>query len=129
MAANRTEVLANGVYSANGVTAAVKVSTATMLMVGIDLTAKSGTLVLNVILQGSDDGGTTWFDIPCDQALITGGTVVTNHRCANGSTALSSNAQQACGIYKHLPTDTVRVSYEISGTTPTATMSISVVTK
>lgn len=77
--------------------------------VTLNCTAASGTTpTLNVKIQASDDGGTTWFDVP------------------NGSfTQLTTTGSQAIQISNF--GDTIRAAWTISGTTPSFTFAVKTV--
>ena len=84
-------------------------------IVFLNCTAASGTApILNVKLQSSSDGGTTWFDLP--NAAFT-------QLTGTGSQAISIGAPTiAFG-------DTIRDVHTISGTTPSFTFSVTAVFK
>ncbi len=99
-----------------------------MATLSVDITAISGTATptMSVWLQGTDDDGTTWFDIPYDLQLVTTApatadvTAITNKRNAvNGATAVGKYV----AIYKHLSYAAVRLAGAITGTTPSFTFS------
>lgn len=135
-AATRTEMVASAAFTASGNSAAFSMSTATSIVVGIDVTAASGTTpVLDLWLQASDDGGTTWYDMPADWALKTATTAaagtLTPSSGAGVRDIVDGNATTGAflGVYKHLATDKIRLKWVISGTTPSFTFSASVVAK
>jgi len=118
MSAQRIELVASAQQTANGNSAAFAVNTATMAMVGLDITAYTGATGFTAWLQGSDDGGTTWYDLVADQVLDStaveiGGTVLTNERdiCDDVAAAGKHSA-----IYKHLAADQVRLAWDLDGT-------------
>ena len=113
------ELLARAAQTASANVAAIKVGTFTMGMATVNVTAKAGTSpTLKVWLQGSDDGGTTWYDLPYDFQMDTtaGGTdvdAVTGKRnIAESADALGLWA----AIFKHLPCGHVRAVWAIGGT-------------
>ena len=135
MAADRIEILESGEQNASGNSGAVNLKTATMAMLTVNVSSVSGTSPqLDVWLQGSDDGGTTWYDLVADQALQTksddaaGGTVRTNVRDVVDAKT-STDAERFMAIYKHLPTDKVRLRWKISGTSPAFTFGARLVVK
>jgi hypothetical protein len=92
-----------------------------MLFVGIDITAYAGGAGFTAWLQGSDDGGTTWYDLLADQVLPStgvevGGTPATNVRdiCDDAAAAGKFSA-----VYKHIPTDYIRLAWDLDGTSVT----------
>ena len=88
----------------------------------LDVTAVSGTATpqLSVFLQGSNDNGVSWFDMPSDLSLVDAGstqaqqTAVANKRNINGDTVVTA-ANKYSAIYKHLPHSTLRARWAISG--------------
>lgn len=134
-AATRTEIIASAAFTTSGNSAAISTATATQLMVGVDVTAQSGTTpVLDLWLQVSDDGGTTWYDMPADLTLKTANTAGTGTLSSSPGARdivdnLSAATGQFLGIYKHIATDRVRLKWIISGTTPSFTFSASMVAK
>ncbi|HET6373017.1 MAG TPA: hypothetical protein VFG76_06905 [Candidatus Polarisedimenticolia bacterium] len=98
-----------------------------MAVVSIDITAVSGTTpVFSPYLQGTNDDGTTWFDIPYDSQLTTVAPATADQTAAKDKRNIA-NAVTAVGkhiaIYKHLPYKKVRLAWAISGTTPSFTFS------
>jgi hypothetical protein len=133
MSATRQEIFASQAVTTSGNTTPVDAATLTMLMIGVDITAGSGTVVLDVFLEVSDDGGTTWYECPADQVLLSSGlagenTVVTDHRSIVDNKTTTAAAKYLA-VYKHLPGDVFRVRWILTGTTPSVTMSISFVGK
>ena len=131
-AAQRQEMIASAAFTASGTSAAFSVNSATQLFVGVDITVATGTTpAFSAWLQGSDDGGTTWYDLPADLVLVSttaaaGNSVTANQRnVANNQSA----SGQHTGIYKSLPADRIRLRWVISGTTPSFTFSASYVAK
>jgi hypothetical protein len=135
MSATRIEMLASATQSATGNSAAFSVPTLSMAMIGVDITAFSGTTpTFTAWLQASDDGGTTWYDVPNDLALISATTAATGTMSATArrniiDTLVISVAQKHYALYRQIPSDTVRLNWVISGTTPTITLSASLVAK
>ncbi len=82
------------------------------LLVTLNCTAASGTTpTLNVKLQTSDDGGTTWYDLP--SAAFT-------QLTAAGTGILQLNVPFG---------DTLKVVWTIGGTTPSFTFAVKAVAK
>ncbi len=105
------------------------IPTLTMAVVSVDITAGAGTgLAFSVWLQGSNDGGTTWFDIPYDQKANTPAagtadvTASTNKRNIVDAKSTTS-AEKFQAVYKHLAFQMVRLAWAITGTTPSFTFS------
>lgn len=133
MGATRTELQASAALIASGNTAKFALETASEIMVGVNVTAQSGTTpVLDMWLQVSDDGGTTWYDMPADYTLKTNnaagqGTFVIGARdIVDG---LSAATGDFLAVYKSVASDWVRLKWIISGTTPSFTLSASMVAK
>ena len=130
MSKSNTELLASAVQSASGNSASFPIRTQTMAVVGIDITATSGTSeALDIWLQVSDDGGDTWYDfiysqqMTSDDAAADINAAATNRNINGVSSALDVGKHLA--IYRHLPAGHVRLKWVISGTTPTFTFSAS----
>jgi hypothetical protein len=102
----------------------------TMAVAYVDVTAVSGTTPqASFWLQGSNDDGTTWFDLLHDGALPTADSTQADQTAAaagkrniNGGTVVSATGKFAA-VYKHLPCKHVRLRWNISGTTPSFTFS------
>lgn len=112
----------------------IPLPTVTMLAVGIDITAESGTApTLSAWLVGSDDGGVTWYDIPYtlrmkSNASGTDITADTNQR--NIADVEADTTARIVAIYSHLPFRDIALAYIVGGSaTPTKTFSASAVGK
>jgi len=129
VARERFELAASAARTATGNSAAFEINT-TRLMLGVDVTAASGTSPqLDLWLQGSDDGGTTWYDLVCDQVLKTAGSAAVSGTVALNvrdvvDAKVSTAAESFMGLYSDLATDTVRVRWVISGATPSFTFRV-----
>jgi hypothetical protein len=123
VAARRIELVASAQRQAGTVYGgAQSVPTATMAQVTLDITAVSGTATptINFWLQASDDGGTTWYDLPYDLQMTTaaGATDVDaneTRRNING-TAGATGTGKHLAIFKHLAADMIRPVFDITGT-------------
>lgn len=138
MSATRFEMVASAAQTANGNSAQFSIPTVSQALVGVDITAQSGTTpTLTVWLQASDDGGTTWYDVPNDLALVSATTAATGTMSATPrrnivdtvNIATAGAPQKHVGIYRNLPSDTVRVAWVISGASANLTFSISMAAK
>lgn len=132
MAATRQEILSSQVVNANGVSASQSVKTVTMLMLLLDVTAKTGTTpTLDMWLQGSDDGGTTWADLAADQVTKSADAAAENATSINKrDMELADETGQVTAIYKHLATDTIRLKWKLGGSaSPSYTLSVSYIGK
>lgn len=131
MSARRIELVASAVQSGSANSDAFSVATLTMGVVGVDITAITSTPDLDIWLQGSDDGGTTWYDLPYDQQLTSAAaaadlTANTHKRNINGTSSAAAVSKHAA-VYKHLAADVVRLAWVL--TTGTITFSASLVGK
>jgi len=130
--ATTIELIPSGPLTADGFSAPVSIATLTMVAVGVDITAILGTTpTLSLWLQVSDDGGTTYYDFPYDLRLklstaATDQTATTNKRnIIDAATAI----EKTLAIYKHMPATTIRLAYDLGGTSPSFTLSASLVGK
>lgn len=137
-AATRTELVASAVQAASATSAPFSISTASNLMIGVDLTACGGSTVATMWLQGSDDGGVTWYDYPADLVLQ-------GKNAADTGTISAAPGRRniidtlTCGstltlvpyvaIYKNIATDRVRLKWILSAVTTGITFSASMVAK
>lgn len=111
VAADRVTVQASAAKTATNSSAALVVGNYREAIATLNVTAASGTTpTLDVKLQTSDDGGTTWYDLP-------GG--VFTQRTAAGAQALQITNFG----------DTLRAVSTIGGTTPSFTYAIKLVAK
>jgi len=110
-----------------------------MAQVCLGITARSGSFGagegLALWLQGSDDGGETWYDLPYDQQGKggAGGAEVDanlNRRNVTGTTVhQATGAHQFAAFYKHLVAQWVQAAWSITGTTPSFTFGLALVGK
>lgn len=132
---DRIELVASQTFTTSGNSDAVSVPTAVMAMLGVDITAVVATITdFDVWLEGSDDGGTTWYELPCDLVLKSSGTGTANSVGATQRNVVDSyttaSAAKFVGIYKALPADMVRLRWILTGTgSPSETFSASLVVK
>ncbi len=110
--ASRLTLQASTAETASGNGAAVESGEYRDLLVTLNCTAASGTSpTLLVQLQVSDDGGTTWYNLP------------------NGAfTQLTAVGTQVLQIDSAFG-DTIRASWTIGGTTPSFTFAVKAVAK
>jgi len=132
--AERIELQASVQQNASGNSGQFSIPTMVQAILGVDVTAGSGTISdFDVWLEGSDDGGTTWYELPCDLVMKSSGTGTANTVAANQRNVVdsktSTTAEKFVGIYKALPADVVRLRWILTGTTPTMTFSASLVGK
>lgn len=117
------ELLASAARSADGQGGEKEVPTITMAILSLDVTAEAGTTpTLDVILQGTPDDGTTWYDIPLDRVMKSLANETPN------SDAREIDVLEETGkfiaLIKHLPYKTVRAAWEGSGSGWTYTFSL-----
>ena len=110
--ASRITLQASGAQTASGNGATIEAGEYTQALVTLNCTAVSGTTpTCTVLLQTSDDGGTTWYNLP------------------NGAfTQLTAIGTQVLQI--NVPFgDTIRANWTIGGTTPSFTFAVKAVLK
>jgi len=127
MASARTTLVALAVFTSSGNSVDMPVSTGTMMAVEVDITAGSGTPTLTLWMEGSVDGGTTWFRLLADLLNTDINGTITDVATArsnivNGSTVTTADRYSA--VYKHLPCDRVRTRWTITGGTPSRTFAV-----
>lgn len=110
-AAARLTIVPLGTVTATTIGAATTVGSYKEALLTLNVTALSGTSpTLTVTIQASDDGGTTWYNLP--GGLFTQITAV-------GTAALQVNTFG----------DTIRANCVVAGTTPSVTFSVKAVVK
>jgi hypothetical protein len=124
MSAQRIELVASATQTASGNSAAFAVNTATMGSLGVDVTAENMT-DFDAWLEGSDDGGTTWYPIPPDSITVDSTRAVTrNPTSADVVVSHAAGAEKFTGEFKHLPWDRVRLAWALTGTDITFSASL-----
>lgn len=126
-------------HTADGQGVSVPIPSLTMAQVCLNITAGSGTFGggegLAVWLQGSDDEGLTWYDLPSDQQGKTAASgsevdAALNRRNVTGTTLhTTTGAHQFLALYKHLAAKMIRAVWDIAGTTPSFTFTVVLVGK
>lgn len=132
MAIKRIELRASGAVTSDGQGSSKKIDTISMGMVEVDISAASGTIVLDIYLEGSSDGN-NWYELPADQVLKKSGvaaavSVTTNVRDIVDNKTTTA-AEKFVAIYGRLPAGYVRISHTLSGSTPSVTYSSAIVGK
>jgi hypothetical protein len=125
MSKTRFELLASAAQTATAQGGGVSVSGIKSMALCVDVTNVSGSLS-SIYLQGSSDGGTTWFDLLCETYVYTtSGTVVTSGTFRRDVvTAITTGVVvKAAATYRIFP-DYVRVAFVIAGSGPTSTFSV-----
>lgn len=128
--ADRTLVLkASGAETGNNQTADFDVQGFATIAAFVNVTAGSGTVgTFKVLLEGTNDGGTVYYDIPCDvvtkNAADTVTPVVTGTSLIVNETAVVTAAKYVC--VTRVGTARARARWVIAGTTPSETFSVTV---
>ncbi|MEN6526374.1 MAG: hypothetical protein ABFD65_07800 [Candidatus Polarisedimenticolia bacterium] len=121
---------ASTVLTSSGAGTWQPVPAASMIAVGVDITAASGTLTLDLWLQGTNDPtDATGFDVPADQVVKsapgsgTAGTVAINTRDVVDAKT-TTTAERFYGLYRHFPFNYVREAHTLAGTNPSDTLGV-----
>jgi hypothetical protein len=129
----RFEIQSSAVQGSTGNGGGISVSGIREMIVFFDCTASSGTgEVLDLYLQSSSDGGTTWFDLSFELAtqVDTDGTETAS--LTNARDFVNMAADEACedGIAKYVIFgDLVRARWVIGGSSPSYTFSVKAIGK
>ena len=125
-AAARQEMVASAAFTSSGNSSAFPIPSCTNLFVGIDMTTGSTVTALDMWLQASDDGGTTWYDYPADITLKDASTAAAAgaETAASGTQSTrdivdnyaSTSAQRFVGIYRGIASDRIRLKWVFTGT-------------
>jgi len=124
MASKRTTLVALAAFTTSGNSVDQDVLTGTMMHVEVDITAASGTISdFDLFMEGSVDGGTTWFRLHAVHIDANGTDIVTaRSNIVNNKTATTPERYGA--LYSHLPCDKVRARWTLTGTTPSLTFAV-----
>lgn len=127
MSKTRFEILASAAQTATGQGGGISVSGIKALLLCVDVTSVSGSLS-SVYLQGSSDGGTTWFDLlAATKCCLTSGSGTTttgsNIRNVMSDALTTGNVQKIAATYAIFG-DLVRAGWTISGSGPSCTFSV-----
>jgi hypothetical protein len=129
----RFEIQTSGAQGASSNSGGTPVSGIREMVVYFDCTASSGTgETLDMWLQGSSDGGTTWFDLPFERSTPADADGTETATIANGRDFVNMAADVACVDSASVYTvfgDYVRVKWIIAGTTPSYTFSVKAIGK
>lgn len=139
-ASRRIELLASTQISSSSNSQSFQLSTAVFMSVGVDITAVSGTTPqLDLWLECSDDGGTTYYEVPAARVLKSTRSASAAPVAAANSVTINARdivdayttaaAARFWADYPELPSDYCRLAWTVSGTTPLFTLSVSAVTK
>lgn len=134
MSARTVTLLDAATWTATAQGSPIPVPTVSMADVVVKIGTVSGTFTaFALFLEGSADGGTTWYEIPNDVNLAKAGAAAQNtagtveRDIVNDTTPTSGDIH--VGHYKHLPAPLVRISGFITGSTPSAVITAILVGK
>jgi hypothetical protein len=125
MSKTRFELLASAAQTATGQGGGVSVSGIKSLVIFADVTVVSASLNA-LYLQGSSDGGTSWFDLLAETYVqTTSGITGTSGTFARNiaSSLTTGNIQKIVATYRIFP-DYVRAAWNLSGSGPSSTFSV-----
>lgn len=135
MGKTRFDILASGAQTATAQGGAIPVAGIKAMAVSVDVTSASGTLT--VYLQTSNDGGTTWFDLPYETCAVLAATAAegthSSPAIATGSGVNQPGARNIINVMtataKALAKysafgDLIRPAWVISGGSATFTFSV-----
>jgi len=134
-ASTRLDLQTSAAQTATGNGGGIPVPAVREVLVFFDCTASSGTgETLDVLLQTSSDGGTTWFDMVYETAVSTDGdgteTTPTewDRDYVNLGADVACSGVRAVALYRDFG-DLIRVKWFIAGTTPSYTFSVKAIGK
>lgn len=131
MSSTRFDLLASAAQTATAQGSGISVGNLKEMAICVDVTSVSGSLGA-IYLQGSSDGGTTWFDLLCDAFVnLTSGpsSGTTGSNARNVVSSLTTAAIiKAFGKYSNFG-DYVRAAWVISGSGPSCTFSVKAIGK
>ena len=116
----RFELLASGAQTATAQGSAISTSGIREMIVYVSCTTSSAPTRLDVYLQSSSDGGTTWYDLPAEAQMLTAaaGTDITSTNVVRRNildNQTCASAVKAVAKYTVFG-DYVRAAWVISGT-------------
>ena len=124
MAAGRDTLVASAAFTASGNSPSFPLTTATMLDVTVAITAGSGTVSdFDLWIEKSTDNGATWTRALAD-LIDANGTDVTTPRSNIVNNKASTAAETYGATYKHVPAALIRARWNLAGTTPSLTFSV-----
>lgn len=131
--ATRFSLIASAAQTTTAQGGAIYVGGIREMVVLVDVTAVSGTTPqLTLYLQTSRDGGSTWFDLIHDGAVVLSAGAVEGQGSPRGTRNIVGTATatlKASAQYEGAIGDYVRVAWVISGTTPSFTFQVDAVGK
>lgn len=119
------ELQASAVQTGPSNSGAVSIPAASMLELDVKVTAQTALTALSIWLEGSNDGETTWFELPADYAYKNEGSVAAAVAPRQGVRNVVDNESgsgavaQYTGIYKHIAAEKIRLRWFIAGTNVT----------
>jgi hypothetical protein len=124
MSKTRFDILAAAAQSATGQGGGISVSGIKSMALAIDVTCSTGTLT-GIYLQGSSDGGTTWFDmLAATSSWLTSGagsgTTGSNIKVL-AANLQTGNVAKIWATYSIMG-DYIRAAWGISGAAPSVTI-------
>ena len=126
MSKTRFSILASAAQTATAQGGAISVSGIKNLWCAVDLTSVSGSLTA-IYLQGSSDGGTSWYDLIAEvySNTTSSGTATTSGTYARNIIANQTTGAiiKAAAVYRVLP-DNIRAAFVIAGSGPSCTFSV-----
>lgn len=134
----RRDLAASAARTAPGSGNTIDVSSCRTLFALVDVTTGSGTVTtFKAYLEGSSDGGVTWGGLQCwhQSKRVASGPTVTFLATAGSGEGLIVNETAVVSVATtfgaacDVTTDTVRLGWEIAGTTPSETFSAKLVCK
>lgn len=121
MSAQRSQLLSSAARTTSSNSEAFDVKTGSMAAVAIEVTAVATCTDFTAFMQGSPDGGDTWFDLVADHVAVhsggqsDGGITSADRDIFDGITA----AAKAIAVYKHVPVDKVRLAWYLDAVSVT----------
>lgn len=126
MALKQFEIVQSAARTVSGNSEPFEFSTGTMLFVGVNITAGSGTVAdFDLWLEVADSkGSTVWYPMPADQVTKPDLSVATNQvNIVNNKASIT--AEKYSGVFKHLPAGVARIVWAFTGgASPSLTFSV-----
>lgn len=131
MSSTRFDIAASAAQTATGQGGQISVGALREMAIEVDVTSVSGSLGA-VYMQGSSDGGTTWFDLLCKTfSNLTSGpsSGTTGSTARNIVSSLTTGAVIKAWAQYETFGDLVRAAWVISGSGPSCTFSVKAIGK
>jgi len=116
--------------TASGAGSWIPKKTASMMGVSVNITAGSGTVLLDMWIEGSSDGSTDTDgdDLIADHTLLDANAAAEGASDTNVRDVVAAKATTAAArymaMYKHCPWEYVRVRWTLTGSSPSLTLSV-----